>query len=423
MAATVSFLLKEPKAERPTPIFAFLAFDGKRVKVYSGLAIHPKQWIKAEQKAQVRGYPGNGLLNDTLELLQKKLLAAYAEHRVLGTTPTTETLRNLSKPEFEIRTEVATAAPARELTFWDYYTDWVGVARNHGKITSARVYETTARHLRAFAKQARLTITFDSITPALGDKFTFYLLDKAGLTDNTIAKQVATLKRFMKYAADRGYHTNRGYEQLRWKRQEPDIMTLTAEEVRNLEELELTSRPYLDNTRNLFLLSCYTGLRYSDLVSLRPEHLRGTILRITTQKTRETITVPLRPVAQQIIEKYFAGEVHPISNQRLNDYLKELGKLANIDSPVEVIKYRAGKRTSTTMAKWERLGCHTGRRTFVTLSLERGLRPEVVMKVTGHRDWKSFKRYVNITEQTVEREFARAYAEDQLLTNPTHVLF
>ena len=407
--AKVSFLLKEPKADRPTPIFAFVAFDGQRVKVASGLSIHPKQWVKAEQRAQLRGYPANGLLNDALDLLEENLLESYAERRAKGDTPTIKALRKLSQPTVE---EKPTAGALKKMVFWDYYEEWVALARGHGKARSAMVYETTARHLRAFAAQAKLSISFEAITPAFGDKFTLYLLDKVKLTDNTIAKQVATLKRFMKYASDRGFHATRGYEQLRWKRQEPEIMTLTAEEVRALEELELAARPYLDNARNLFLLSCYTGLRYSDLVAIRPEHLKGATLRITTQKTREAVTVPLRPVAQRIVEKYLAGDVHPITNQRLNDYLKELGQLAGITTPIEVIKYRAGTRHSTTHAKWERLGCHTGRRTFVTLSLERGLRPEVVMKVTGHRDWKSFKRYVNITEQTVEKEFARAYAAD-----------
>lgn len=411
--ANVSFLLKEPKADRSTPIFAFIAFDGQRVKVYSGLSIHPKQWVKAEQRAQLRGYPANGLLNDALDLLEEKLLASYAERRATGDTPSTQTLRMLCQPVVEQKPEPG-AGPTKTMSFWDYYEEWVALARGHGKARSAMVYETTARHLRTFAAQAKTTISFESFTLAFGDKFTLFLLDKAGLTDNTIAKQVATIKRFLKYASDRGYHATRDYERLRWKRQEPEIMTLTVEEVRALEELELTGRPYLNNARNLFLLSCYTGLRYSDLVAIRSEHLKGATLRITTQKTRETVTVPLRPVAQRIVEKYFAGEVHPITNQRLNDYLKELGKLANLNTPVEVIKYRAGKRNSTTHAKWERLGCHTGRRTFVTLSLERGLRPEVVMKVTGHRDWKSFKRYVNITEQIVEREFARAYGEDAL---------
>ena len=63
------------------------------------------------------------------------------------------------------------------------------------------------------------------------------------------------------------------------------------------------------------------------------------------------------------------------------------------------------------MAKWERLGCHTGRRTFVTLSLERGLRPETIMKVARHRGWKSFQRYVNVTSDAVEREFRQSWGQ------------
>jgi integrase len=117
------------------------------------------------------------------------------------------------------------------------------------------------------------------------------------------------------------------------------------------------------------------------------------------------VTVPLRPEAVIVVEQLLTGKVRAITNQKLNNYLKELGQLAGIDAPVEVIRFRGGVRESTTVAKWERLGCHTGRRTFVTLSLERGLRPETIMKVTGHRGWKSFQRYVNVTSDAVEREF------------------
>jgi integrase len=160
------------------------------------------------------------------------------------------------------------------------------------------------------------------------------------------------------------------------------------------------------------LLSCYTGLRFSDLVSIRAEHVRGQTLRMTTQKTRETVTVPLRPESLVVVEQLLAGKVRTITNQKLNDYLKELGQLASIDAPVEVIRFRGGVRESTTVAKWEPLGCHTGRRIFVTLSLERGLGPETIMKVTGHRSWKSFQRYVNVTSDAVEREFRHSWGQD-----------
>jgi integrase len=246
----------------------------------------------------------------------------------------------------------------------------------------------------------------------LGDRYATHLLHQVRLTDNTVAKQILTLKRFLRWARDRGYTDATGFDRLSWKRQEPDIMTLTAEEVAALEQLVLPTSGYLDNARQLFLLACYTGLRFSDLISIKAEHLRGQVLRMTTQKTRETVTVPLRAEALVIVEQLLAGKVRPITNQKLNDYLKELGQLAPITVPVEVIRFRGGVRESTTVANWERLGCHTGRRTFVTLSLERGLRPETIMKVTGHRGWKSFQRYVNVTSDTVEREFRLLWVQD-----------
>ncbi|WP_324675052.1 site-specific integrase [Hymenobacter sp. GOD-10R] len=411
--ATVSFHLKEPKADKPTAIFAFLSFDGRRVKVYSGLSVHPKQWIKADQRAKVRGYASNGKLNDSLELLEKKLLAYYGEQRALGLLPTSEALRILALPE---EVEAPTQAA---LTFWDYFNEWIALTRDRGKVRTAQTYATALRHLREFQEAKGYAVDFDTITPIFGDRYTAYLLTTAGLTDNTIEKMVSRLKRFMKYAADRGFHTNASYQKLNWRRQEPDIMTLTAEEVAALEALDLPAGGYLDNARMLFLLSCYTGLRYSDLVSIRSEHVRGHMLRITTQKTRETVSIPLQARALLIVTRYLAGGVRLITNQKLNFYLKQLGQLAGIDSPLEVVRYKGGERLNSTVPKWEKLGCHTGRRTFVTLSLERGLRPELVMKITGHRDWKSFKRYVNITEQAVEREFAKVYEMPEPLLKTT----
>ncbi|HEX8427173.1 site-specific integrase [Hymenobacter sp.] len=407
--ATVSFHLKRPDAVIPTAIVALVTFDRQRVKVYSGLSILPKQWVKDEQRAKLKGYPQNGAVNDALDLLEERLLTYYDQQRALGLLPTPEALRGLAEPE------APTAPVAARKSFADHYSEWVKLTLAKGKVGTARAGNTTLRHLKDFEQATGYAVDFDTITPVFADAYTSYLLGPANLTDNTIAKHIDRLRRFMRFATERGYTTARGWEKMKWKRQEPDIMTLTTEEVEALEGLELPAGSYLDNARALFLLSCYTGLRYSDLVSIRPEHVRGNTLRITTQKTRETVSIPLQARALLIVTRYLAGGVRLISNQKLNNYLKELGQLAQIDSPIEIIKYRGGNRSSQTMAKWEKLGCHTGRRTFVTLSLEKGLRPELIMKITGHRTWRAFQRYVNITEQTVEREFAKAYEMPELL--------
>jgi integrase len=405
--AKISFLLTEPKSVKPTPLFAFISFDGKRVKVYTGLSVYPKQWIKEDQKLLTRGYPKNGEHNDTLEWIKQQLETCYNYYRKAGQLPTAQALREAVLPR---EVEEATTSSERRTTptFWKWFEEYLEDTRQKSQSRTAQASATAGKHLREFGQKKNVIVDFATITPAMGDKFAAYLL-QAGQTDNTIAKQFVRLKRFMKWAAERGLHTNTQYPRLTWQRHDPEILTLTAEEVEAIEQLALVEGSYLDNARALFLLACYTGLRYSDLVSIRPEHVKGRALRITTQKTRETVTIPLRESAIALIERYLAGKVRLITNQKLNEYLKELGRQAGINEEFELIRYRAGKRDTSTMPKWQKLGCHTGRRTFVTLSLERGIRPEVIMKVTGHKDWKSFQRYVNITDATVEREFAKIF--------------
>ena len=78
-------------------------------------------------------------------------------------------------------------------------------------------------------------------------------------------------------------------------------MTLSMAGVAHLATLPSPAGGYLDNARGLFLLSCYIGLRYSDLVSIRPEHVYCTTLRLVMQKTRDVVTVPLCAEAAHLV--------------------------------------------------------------------------------------------------------------------------
>lgn len=79
---------------------------------------------------------------------------------------------------------------------------------------------------------------------------------------------------------------------------------MTRPEVAALTSLDLSARPALDNARALFLLGVYTGLRFSDVAALRPEHILPDRLRLTTQKTRDTLTVPIRPEARALLARH-----------------------------------------------------------------------------------------------------------------------
>jgi integrase len=416
--ATVSFHLKEPTVDRPTAIYALLTIDRRnRVKVYTGQSIHPSKWLKADQRAQVRGRGNelNGHLNDALAGIRDRLLHTYAAQLAAGSIPTAAALREAAAPERPDEPEPA--APAGGL-FWQRYEEWVAYVRAAGSVRTAQGHATAGRHLREFGEAQGYAIDFDTLTPTVGDRWTAYLLNVVKLTDNTINKHLARLKSFMKWARKRGYTDSLALDRVSWTRRHPDIIALSTAELAALEDLPLAPGARLEKARAWFLLACYTGLRYSDLVSIQPQHLRPATdklpahLRITTKKTRAVVNIPLSAAALAIAERLLAGGLaapkgQPIANPVLNRYLKELGQLAGIDSPVEVIRYRGGVADAITCPKYEKLTVHTARRTFVTLNLGKGMSAEFVMKLTGHTSYASFQRYVNLTPQRVAEEFAK----------------
>ncbi len=109
---------------------------------------------------------------------------------------------------------------------------------------------------------------------------------------------------------------------------------------------------------------------------------------------------PLTPEAADICLKLIDGSVHHISNQKMNTYVKELCEKAEIKEPFEKHIYKGRDKTVLVVPKYELISTHTGRRTFATNLLSRGVPAEVVMNFTGHRDYKSFSKYVNIPKRT-----------------------
>src|SRR5690606_2678842 len=134
------------------------------------------------------------------------------------------------------------------------------------------------------------------------------------------------------------------------------------------------SNSRLSQVKDIFLFSCVTGYRFSDLCQLKRQHIKDGEIRMTITKTKEPSVVPLTRISREILEKY-QERVLPlpmISNQKFNKYVKELCKLAEINDPVEIIRYKGAARDSKIYPKHELISAHTGRKTFVTLSLAKG---------------------------------------------------
>ena len=95
-----------------------------------------------------------------------------------------------------------------------------------------------------------------------------------------------------------------------------------------------------------------------------------------------------------------------ISNQKMNDYLKDLCEFCEFNIPITRVTYRAGEREEITKPKYELIGTHAGRHTFICFALSSGIPPQVVMKWTGHSDYKAMKPYIDIAEKVKAEQMA-----------------
>jgi integrase len=226
--------------------------------------------------------------------------------------------------------------------------------------------------------------------------------------NNNLWKNAKNIKAFLKWANEKGYTSSEYYKKIKLHAEkDKDIIALTPDQLKAIESLNLVER--LEKVRDLFLIECYCGLRYSDVQNLKPENISNGRINILTTKTKQRLIIPIHQKLKKVLDKYFKhGKLLPkITNQKMNEYLKEIGELAELNENFEHVKFRGNERVSNTLKKFELLTTHTARHTFITLSLYFGLDHETIMKIVGHQKYNTLKRYIHYNEDHVKKQMSK----------------
>ena len=228
---------------------------------------------------------------------------------------------------------------------------------------------------------------------------------QVGLNNTTIKKKLEYLTWFLRWARDVGYPVNPAFKTFKptLKQAQMPIIYLSKEELQRVKNLDLSGSK-LEPVRDIFLFCCFSSLRHSDADNLRRSDIKGDHIDVTTIKTVDSVSIELNDITKAILEKYkdvpFKDNkaLPSFTNQAMNRSLKELCQLAEINDPIRITTYKGNVRTDTVHPKWELVGTHTGRRTFIVQALSMGISPNIVMKWTGHSDYKAMKPYIDIVD-------------------------
>jgi len=382
-------------------------YASQRIEFTTGYRIDVAKWDADKQR--VKNGCTNKLkqsaseINADLLKYYTEIQNVFKEFEVRETMPTTQQL----KDAFNLRMKDTHGEQQEDvrISFWEVFDEFVKECGNQNDWTKS-TYEKFAA-VKAHIKEFKEDVAFEYFDEFGLNEYVNFLRDEKDMRNSTIGKQIGFLKWFLRWSFKKGYHQHTAYDTFKpkLKTTPKKVIFLTWDELNKLKDYQIPQdKQYLERVRDVFLFCCFSSLRYSDVRNLKRSDVKPDHIEVTTVKTADSLIIELNDHSKAILEKYkdiqFEDDmVLPvISNQKMNDYLKELGELAEIDEPVRETYYKGNERIDEIFPKYALLSTHAGRRTFICNALALGIPAEVVMKWTGHSDYKAMKPYIDIAD-------------------------
>jgi integrase len=417
------YLDKRADKQGDHPIRASISIGGDRFITSSGYSIAKEKWNTSSQQVKKGCSNAKGETYSTINA-QLKNIDAYFDNLE-------DDFKRRKIETVNIREHWAEKFGKRKIKknekgtqgFFDYlkeYTNAQSLQKGWSNSMHEK-YQALANHIKAWNPK----VTFEDFTEEGLTSFMTYLQTEVvisgklykdgrdtriyGMQNSTIRNRLGIIKSFLNWAYLKEYHTEKAYQSFKpnLKTAQSKVVFLDWKELMHVYNYPIPeNKKYLERVRDVFCFCCFTSLRYSDVANLKRSGVKKDRIEVTTIKTNDSLVIDLNDNAKAILKKY-KNETFPhdkalpvISNQRMNEYVKELGELCGIDEPVTKVYFKGNKRFEEVYPKYALLGTHTARRTFISNAIMMGIPPQVVMGFTGHSDYKAMKPYIEIADRS-----------------------
>lgn len=430
----INFNLKGIGGEK-SQIWISTTINKERARVYSGLLIEPKYWIKASRTEIGERALVGGTLNNVQDKYNRKInkgLGKILDYcKEYGVVVSQSHLMGEGMEHCKANFEAFLNSKIRGVEanvrknpkeFINAYIERKEKMVNKDtqrKIVKGTVYnhKNALQRLQRFCEEKRHGFVWELFNSRLEENLTAWMIDKS-YSANTIASQFSIMKVWFAEAEMEGWLTDKAFHRYTTKVHDVDNIYLTESEIQRIYDIDFTdktissqidAKSMIEQTRDLFVVACWTGLRFGDWKDLSKADITNDTMTITTSKTNKTVVIPLHPLVKEIIQKYDGKLPCGIDKTHTLKQIRMCGKLACIDEEVSLVRVVGGRTVIRREPKYNFIMNHTARRAFATNMYLRGVPSISIMAITGHTTEGNFLKYIKISQKEHADIVARAF--------------
>ncbi len=397
--ASLTFSFNSPKQQANIEARLTFNLEGKRTSCYGRIPIEVDMdfWSAYSKGTKFREVDKVNLKfkidNETAAIREHVLHQFHKQNHTLSQVDGSWLKQSIHEYYYPVTTQEDTLTG-----YWLYYTD---LKKHENSAVKQIKLASLYTRLQAIDSKAGKTHRIDEVNETYLSVFVAWHKAK-GYAHGTILRDFKWIRTICRHAAGNGHQLHPQFANLHVKAGKEKNPTIYLDQreidlVRNLSNLP----DYLDNVRDWLLVACSTGQRVSDFMRMTPTMIRmddksRRFIDLTQEKTGANVTIPLLPEVADVLEKRKGNFPRAISDQKFNEYAKEVCKRARIDTIIKVKKRVDNKYKEGDYPKYDLISSHVGRRSFA--SNYYGMIPTSLLKnITGHSTEQMLLKYIGKT--------------------------
>ena len=418
MSLTINFNLKTPSKEKSL-LMAIIRVDGRKLRVSTQQNVLTATFDKEKQRCYTSKEKFSKRENKHCEEVNKMLdeIVGTASRIYNSSIPDSDIIGSIHSAISDItdiKRNENTILKMSPIEFFSYYIQQKRIDNHTGRYINERTkihQRTVIKRLSDFIKDKRLPDSFATFTSKNFDQqFTDWCYSVKNYKQNTVYATYGVLKPLLNAAKAEGFEFGDSYKSLKGKCNETDAIYLTEDEIKKIYQLDIPSlikageidaKSTIEKTRDLFIISCWTGLRRSDVNRLDKAtfDIAAKTITITAEKTKHQVVIPMHPMVLALYNKYKGVFPRLCDRGHTIEHLRQCARLAGIDDEVRMVENRGGKVSTLIYKKYQLVGMHTGRRSFATNMYKRRFPTIAIMRLTGHTTESNFLKYIKVSAE------------------------